>query len=309
MSDFLNEMLKAYEATHTSKRDSGSQKTYDLKNYFNTSLPKGVDEATKRIRILPPKEGESAFWETMHAHKRKVDGQWKTMPCLKHEMDEDCPFCEAREALLTSGDDGDKELAKEYSSREYYIIRVIDRDNEDDGIKFWRIAKDYRKQGALDKIMKAIRAVGHDITDVENGRDLNIEIARDFTKNKKEGIPMIQAITYPLEKSSLSNNPSLIDKWTNDQRTWKDVYAVRSYDYLKIIVSGDVPVWDKDAKKYVGKLELETKKGSDEQDNEAEILEQELEMGLSSKPLVHEDKRDNTNVTTSDNEDDDDLPF
>ncbi len=313
MSDLFNEMLKAYEATHEGKRDSGSQKTYDLKNYFNTSLPKGVDEATKRIRILPPADGETLFWDTLRAHKRKIDGQWKTLPCLKHELNEDCPFCEAREALLSTGDDGDKELAKEYSDREYYIIKVIDRDNEDEGVKFWRIPRDYRKQGTLDKIMKAIRAVGHDITDVENGRDLNIEIARDFTKNKKDGIPMIQAITYPLEKSPLSTNQAKIDEWTSDTRTWKDVYSIRNYDYLKIVVKGDVPVWDKESKKYVGKLELEAKKGSDNQDDDTDVLEQELEMGLKDKPLT---TPESNSVTTSqplsndeDDEDGDDLPF
>lgn len=309
MSDLFNEMLKAYEATHEEKRDNGSQKTYDLKNYFTTFLPKGVDEQTKRVRILPPKEGESLFWETMHGHKKKVDGKWKTLPCLEKELNEPCPFCEAREALYASGDDGDKELAKEYYTREYYILRVIDRDNESDGVKFWRIPKDFRKQGAFDKIMKAIRNVGHNITDIENGRDLLIDIARDKTKGGSEGIPMIQSINYPLEQTPLSNDKSLSEKWLSDERTWKDVYSIRGYEYLKIIVKGDVPVWDNNSKKYVGKTELENMKGSDDTNNDAEVLEAQLEMGLKTSEVKNQELIvEPTNDVSSDYEDDD-LPF
>jgi hypothetical protein len=49
----FEEMMKQYESSHNGKRDNGSQKTYDLKNYFNTQLATGVNEATKRIRVLP----------------------------------------------------------------------------------------------------------------------------------------------------------------------------------------------------------------------------------------------------------------
>ena len=155
----FDEMMKQYESSHNGKRDSGSQKTYDLKNYFNTILPKGVDSQTKRIRILPPSGEIKTPFDTMWGHVKNINGEYKTFPCLKHENDEDCPFCQAREALLATGKEEDKELAKQYSARQFYIVKVIDRDNEADGVKFWRFKHNYKKQGVMDKIMAAIGKV------------------------------------------------------------------------------------------------------------------------------------------------------
>jgi hypothetical protein len=305
----FDEMMKQYESSHNGKRDNGSQKTYDLKNYFNTILPKGVDSQTKRVRILPPSGESKTPFTTMWGHTKKINGEWKTFPCLKHEMDEDCPFCQAREAVLATGKDEDKELSKQYSARQYYIIKVIDRDNEADGVKFWRIKHNYKKQGAYDKIMAAIKNAGHDITDTENGRDLNIEIIRDGLMST------IQAISVALDKTPLSTNEEKVNTWTSDVRTWEDVYSVRGYEYLAIVVKGDSPVWDKDEKRYVGKLEMEAKgkANSDEDDD----LEDELEIGIkeseSKASKVKESKTEKSepvSVTSNDEEDeDDDLPF
>jgi hypothetical protein len=299
----FEEMMSQYEASHNGKRDGGSQKTYDLKNYFNTVLPKGVDSMTKRIRILPPAQGLKTPFDTMWGHVKKVNDEWKTFPCLKHEMDKDCPFCQAREALLATGKEEDKELAKQYSARQFYVIKVIDRDNETDGVKFWRIKHNYKKQGAFDKIMAAIKLAGHNITDTEEGRDLNIEIVRDGKAS------IIQAISVALEKTPLSNNQDKVSDWTSDTRTWEDVYSVRVYEYLAIIVKGDVPVWDKDEKKYVGKLEMENK-GKSAFDNSSDDLEDELEIGMSTAQKSAEvNEPVSVSASVEDEDEDDDLPF
>ena len=301
----FDEMMAQYESSHNGKRDSGSQKTYDLKNYFNTVLPKGVDRMTKKVRILPPAQGLKTPFDTMWGHVKKVNGEWKTFPCLKHEMDEDCPFCQAREALLATGKEEDKELAKQYSARQFYIIKVIDRDNEADGVKFWRFKHNYKKQGVYDKIMAAIKLAGHDISDLNEGRDLNIEIIRDGNMS------VVQAISVALEKTPLSNNQDKVSDWTSDTRTWEDVYSVRGYEYLAIIVKGDTPVWDKDSKKYVGKLEMEAKGNTSSDDSDD--LEDELEIGMSTaqQSVKTNTITENTPVSASieDEDEDDDLPF
>jgi len=298
----FEEMMAQYEASHNGKRDSGSQKTYDLKNYFNTVLPKGVDRMTKRVRILPPAQGVKTPFDTMWGHVKKINGEWKTFPCLKHEMEEDCPFCQAREALLATGKEEDKELAKQYSARQFYILKVIDRDNEADGVKFWRFKHNYKKQGVYDKIMAAIKLAGHDISDLNEGRDLNIEIIRDGNTS------VVQAISVALEKTPLSNNQDKVSDWTSDTRTWEDVYSVRGYEYLAIIVKGDVPVWDKDEKKYVGKLEIEAKGGENTSDDD-DGLEDELEIGMSTAQKTKEDNKPSTVSVSVEDEDEDDLPF
>lgn len=299
----FDEMMAQYEASHNGKRDNGSQKTYDLKNYFNTVLPKGVDRMTKRVRILPPAQGVKTPFDTMWGHVKKVNGEWKTFPCLKHEMDEDCPFCQAREALLATGKEEDKELAKQYSARQFYIIKVIDRDNEADGVKFWRFKHNYKKQGVYDKIMAAIKLAGHDISDLNEGRDLNIEIIRDGNTS------VVQAISVALEKTPLSNNQDKVSDWTSDTRTWEDVYSVRGYEYLAIIVKGDVPVWDKDEKKYVGKLEMEAK-GKVASNDADDDLEDELEIGMSTAQKSSEvNEPVSVSASAEDEDEDDDLPF
>jgi hypothetical protein len=238
----------------------------------------------------------------MMAHTKKVNGEWKTFPCLKHENGEPCPFCEAREALLSTGKEEDKELAKQYAARQYYIVKVIDRDNEADGVKFWRFKHNYKQQGIHDKIMAAIKTAGHDITDINEGRDFNIVIIRDGQSS------IVQAISVALDKTPLSTNEDKVTEWTSDTRTWEDVYSTRGYDYLAIIVKGDVPVWDKDAKTYVGKLESEGK-NSNSEDNDSTDLEEELEIGITNANSLNDGDETVEDSLLNDDEDDDNLPF
>jgi hypothetical protein len=40
-------------------------------------------------------------------------------------------------------------------------------------------------------------------------------------------------------------------EWLADTRTWRDVYAIKSYDYLLLVVNGHTPIWNKDLGKFV----------------------------------------------------------
>jgi hypothetical protein len=314
MSNVFEAMMKQYENSHNG-RTSTTAKKYDLKNYFSTYLPKGVNQETKQIRILPPDEGSTTPFTVLWGHKAQVEGEWKTFPCLKHEDGEPCPFCEARQALLSTGKDSDKELAKKYSPRMMYVVKIIDRNNESEGVKFWRFNHDYRKTGTMDKIMGAISAVKHDITDINEGRDLLINIARD--QNNR---PVVQSITYPIESTPLSSDENTKNEWVSDTRTWRDVYSTRKYEYLAIVVGGETPVWDKEKEKYVSKESRESVANQNEIDN----LDSELRMGSSTTtnettntnvetvttntPAVETKVVETTTATSYDTEDDD-LPF
>ena len=314
MSNVFEAMMKQYENSHNG-RTSTTAKKYDLKNYFSTYLPKGVNQETKQIRILPPDQGSTTPFTVLWGHKAQVEGEWKTFPCLKHEDGEPCPFCEARQALLSTGKDSDKELAKKYSPRMMYVVKIIDRNNESEGVKFWRFNHDYRKTGTMDKIMGAISAVKHDITDVNEGRDLLINIARD--QNNR---PVVQSITYPIESTPLSTDENTKNEWVSDTRTWRDVYSTRKYEYLAIVVGGETPVWDKEKEKYVSKESRESVANQNEIDN----LDSELRMGSSTTtnettntnvetvttntPAVETKVVETTTATSYDTEDDD-LPF
>lgn len=291
----LDAMLAQYNTNSAPKNGgNGTAKVYELKNYFNTFIKEGLTTATKEIRILPTPDGSSPFVE-MHGHKALVDGQWKVFACLKHENNEPCPFCEAKDALYATGKDADKELAKKYNARKMYVVKVIDRANEEEGVKFWRFNHDYRKEGILDKIFGVLQAVKKDVTHPETGRDLMLTINRN---------PSTKAITVSsvshMDPSPLSSDAEKAKEWLSDVRTWKDVYAIKTYDFLEIIVKGGTPVWDKEAKKFVDKVSLKN--------GEADALDQELTLGVENvKSNVQAASTTETASTTESSEDD--LPF
>ena len=263
-NDALDSILKQYEENSTS---SSSGKSYDLKNYFTVRLADGEKSGSKRIRILPAPNGGSPFVE-VYIHKLQINGVWKKFICLNHMFEKDCPFCEAREALLATGKAEDKELAKNYGSRRAYVLKVIDRDAEEEGVKFWRFNHDYRNEGIFDKIIGIFKNK-KDITDVTTGRDLTIEMSRNQKNNT-----IINAI-IPEDAEPLSADAELAALWLADARTWEDVYAVKNYEYLEIVVKGGEPVWDKVGGCWADKATLK--------EEEKEELDAELSIGTAKE--------------------------
>lgn len=301
----LNAILKQYQkntSNASSKRMTSEER---LKQYFTTFLPDGVKSKTKKIRILPVGENESPFIE-VRGHKTQVNGQWRTFICPKYEKDEECPFCEAREALLATGEAADKELAKGYSARLMYVVKVIDREREEEGPKFWRFNHDYRKTGILDKIMGVVQAIGDtkapSLSDIENGRDLIITINRD-QNNRATVSSIVQGDASPLHEDK-----DMIEAWTSDDKTWEDVYSVKGYDYLEIIVKGGEPTWKRNASGEGGKW-VDKNSESDEPESGEE---NELTIGgtkTSTKKVETKNVDKTPEASTEEEDDEDDLPF
>ncbi len=300
MSNPLDAILNQYK--EAGSNSNFQTKTYDLSNYFSTYLPEGVTEGTKTVRILPAAEGQATPFVEMYGHKYKLDGQWKTFPCLDKEEGKDCPFCETRNALRAEGTEESKELAKKFNVRKFYVVKVIDRDKENEGVKFWRFADNWQKTGTFDKIVGIYKAVKHDIADENDGRDLQINIARN-----SNGSPVVQSIIQ-LDKSPLSEDESKAKSWLDDTRTWRDVYSVKSYDYLEIVVRGGIPAWDKTKDCWVDKDTLSNDNDS-ETDTSKDDLESELTMGSSTSNLTTDDTAVSTPATVGGDDDEDDLPF
>lgn len=300
----FEEMMKQYQDAHKTGGTKKSDNKYDLKNYFNTALPKGVEEVKKKIRILPPEEGKKTSFGVMYGHVKKVNGEWKTYACLKHEKNEECPFCQAREVLLAGGSEEEKELAKEYSARKFYIVKVIDRDKEEDGVKFWRIKHNYQKDGNYDKIMDVISNAGYDITNAETGLDLNLTI-------KKNATGSAVTILGANGQTPLTTDTDKLAKWTSDTRTWEDVYSLRNYDYLAIIVKGETPVWDKEENRWVAKTTEVESDGIEEEINMGDELPTPTSKAVET-PTKTESKpqlKAVAKVVEVDDEEEDDLPF
>jgi hypothetical protein len=230
-----------------------------MKKYFTTVLPKGSEGEDRRIRILPTKDGSSPFVEVFF-HEIQVDGKWVKLWDPKQEHLRS-PLNEVKDSLEATGVESDKELAKGYRSRKFFIVKAIDRDHEADGVKFWRFKNNSKAEGVFDKIFPIWKNKG-DITDPVKGRDLVLTLSLTKSGKGKE-YTVINSI-IPEDPSPLSENEETAQKWLNDPLIWSDVYSKKPTEYLEMVANGETPVYDKDAKKWVSKSTAEeTIGGSD----------------------------------------------
>ncbi len=243
----LDAILAQYENSKQSGSTNKMSQDERLKKYFAAILPQNQSSAQKRIRILPTSDGSSPFKEVWF-HEVQVDGKWTKFYDPGKNENERSPLSEVYEELMSTGKESDKELAKQYKPRKFYILKVVDRDNEADGVKFWRFKHNYKNEGVLDKIIPIFRAKG-DITDPETGRDLIIELAKAKTPKGKE-YTIIQTVMFD-DPSPVSTDADTAKTWVNDELTWEDVYSKKPTDYLEAIARGEVPRWDTVTGKYV----------------------------------------------------------
>ena len=248
MSSVLDSVLAQYEKSKQSGGASNKMTQEErMKRYFAAILPSNQSSAQKRVRILPTKDGSSPFVEAWF-HEVQVGGQWNKLYDPAKNDNETSPLTDVHDALISTGKDSDKELAKQYKARKFYIVKVIDRDNEEDGPKFWRFKHNYKNEGVLDKIIPIWKAKG-DITDPEKGRDLIIELAKAKTPKGKE-YTIIQTVMYD-DAAPIHTEETTGKSWVSDELTWRDVYSKKPTEYLDAIARGETPRWDSDKGGYV----------------------------------------------------------
>jgi hypothetical protein len=251
-----------------------------MKRYFTTLLPKGSKGEERRIRILPTKDGSSPFRE-VYFHEVQVDGKWTKLYDPKQEGKRS-PLNEVYDSLMMTGVEADRELARTYRSRKFYIVKVIDRDHEQDGVKFWRFKHNAKGDGVLDKIFPIFRNKG-DVTDMEKGRDLILSLTLTKAGTGKEYTTINSVI--PEDMGPLHSDEGVAKSWVEDELTWSDVYSKKGEDYLELVARGEAPRWDSDLKKYVSSVTSEDTFGGSKQ---------------QSTPVVDPQEEDDT---------DSDLPF
>jgi hypothetical protein len=279
----LDSVLAQYEKSQQSGGSSNKMSMDErMKKYFAAILPQGQNSAQKRIRILPTKDGKSPFVEAWF-HEMQVGGQWNKLYDPAKNDNERSPLSEVHEELVSTGKESDKELAKQYKPRKFYIVKVIDRDKPEDGVKFWRFKHNYKNEGVLDKIIPIWRNKG-DITDPEKGRDLIIELAKAKTPKGKD-YTIIQTIMYD-DAQPLHEDKVQSDAWVNDELTWRDVYSKKPTDYLEAIARGETPRWDSEKGGYVY----------------GDSSSEEFSMGGGSSVSSYKDPQENS-------EPDQDMPF
>jgi hypothetical protein len=293
----LDAIAKQYENNKSGGNSSSNSYEQDFSKYFAVRLEDNVDSGESTMRILPPKKdvhpvnkkGDTPFDEG-HWHTVKVGGKWRKIYCRKHNDGEECPLCEVSDELFKSwketGNKTDKELATQYSAKKFYLARIIDRENEKDGVKFWRFPHNYKSDGALDKIIPLFTKRG-DITDPREGRDITLILGRD-----NKGYVKITSVMAEDQTVLTDPKSTQAKEWMADTTTWKQIYKAQPLDYVQLIADGEVPTWDKNLEKFVAK--------GDDSDSESYIKtpNKKETAKVESKKFVDEDS-----------DDDDEQPF
>ena len=248
-TNLLDAVLAQYEKSTQSSSSSTSKMSSEdrMKKYFAALLKDNEKQGQRRVRILPTTDGSSPFKEVWF-HEVQVDGKWQKFYDPAKNDNERSPLNEVYEELMSTGRDADKELAKQYKARKFYIVKVIDRDNEQDGVKFWRFKHNYKQEGILDKIIPIWKAKG-DITDPDNGRDLILELTKAKT-GKGATYTVIQTVMYD-DPCVISEDTDQMSEWVADPMTWEDVYSKKPVEYLEAIARGETPRWDSEKCGYV----------------------------------------------------------
>jgi len=280
MANALDAVLAQYEK-NTAKSNNGNQSISQedrLKRYFTTYLPKGTKSGQKKVRILPTPDGSSPFKEVWY-HEVQIDGKWTKLYDPGKNDGERSPLTEVYEELISTGKDSDKELARQYRPRKFYIVKLVDRDNEDHGPKFWRFKDNYKQEGILDKIIPIWKAKG-DITDANEGRDLMIELSKAKTPKGIE-YTVVQTVMYD-DPCPIHEDSTQMKEWMEDELTWQDVYAQKPVEYLEAISRGETPVWDTELKKYVYGDDSEVTLGGGSTDKVEETKDPQSSMGVDT---------------------------
>ena len=292
---------------------------FNEKNYLQARLANGEKTKEMTIRLLPFNQQETIPFHKVHMHTVRVSKEvspsgWKTFPCpVKNKLGDSCPFCEmaeaAKEKKKTATIEQEKkkwnEIEFTYSSKDMWIVRCIERGHEEDGVKFWLFPHSKKQQGVYDKINN-IAATRYkkgltqgkinNIYDLNEGKDLVLTISKDSMD--KTQINIADDDSYTPLTSDFEKGLS----WINDEKKWEEVYTVKTYDYMSVIVEGGTPVFSKEKNTYVNKEEAKK-----ESDAAIDANLDRITVDYSKEP----EQVFGTDVQTSSNSsfDEDDLPF
>ena len=261
---------------------------FDERHYLNTRLDKKETSKELVIRLLPFSEEEQSPFKKIHVHSVKVtnnrgEKQWKKYMCpIKMKKGDKCPFCETADKAYKLREEASNEIeAKNYgdvafmnSAKNYWLVRCIDRDHEEDGVKFWRFPDAKNGDGIWDKIYALFETKqrrGVNIFDLYEGKDLVITVNKQTSANGKE--KMVYQIQDDEKIRPLADTEEQMEAWVSDPMTWEQVYSVKSYDYLSIVVeTGKTPVWDKEQNKWISQDDNETIKTEAEKEKVEEAI-------------------------------------
>lgn len=303
MANTLDAIKRDEETRNKNNSNQVEKKTtnFNPKDYLNTKLGKNEDEKTIRFRPLPIDQDSVLPYKRVFTHNMNVDESlavsgYKSYICLNmtegidnEKYGKKCPICEHRfeaykKSLEATDEMTKKTLQKESLScipNETIIMRGIDRDNEQDGPKFLKF--NLRSDG-LDvwSQMKRIADTRnnesvsegdgeYDIFDINNGKDFNLTIKRVIDKNGNKTDKTSISVSDCSKPKPVSTNPEQLETWLKGEKQWYEVFAIKTYEYLKILLDGGIPFFDREKELWVPKKTREDyEKEKEENLNKAE---------------------------------------
>ena len=297
------ELIEEQEKRLTAKNEFKRKFEFDEKNYLNLRLNPGETSRQVVVRILPVSSTDGHPFLVLHTHSLKVSQEisksgFKSFICLndehlKDEHPDGCPLCNKSDELLAEcRKETDPVINKalyksamQFKSKQTFIARVIERGHENEGVKFWRFNAHSDGKGYYDQLIKLYhlrddeskRATGesYNIFDLINGKDIVISLSYDPSTKKTSGTIADAGFQTPLSKDN-----DKISEWVNDKKQWNDIYASKSFDYLKIVADGDIPFYNKEKSSWEAKKKEQTETATEAFDTWAKNMETREEPDL-----------------------------
>ena len=321
------------ESMDKPQKTAQKKNDFDAKNYLDTKLADGQKERTITVRILPLSNEDGNFRIAVKTHNLKVNRRiaqsgFKSFLCLddpqvpNYNPSIRCPICEKSKYYFEEAKkcrDTDKEKSKKLfmkacslKNKVTYIVRVIERGKESEGVKFWRFNENTQGKGIYDSLIALYKQRKNDmaeegienynIFDLDNGRDIVLNLTRTERSDGQEGVAI--QITDKSINKPLTNDIELGNAWINDVKKWYNAYTVKSPEYLSIIADDMIPYFDRAQEKFVPKTEqdfLDAEKRKNEANAAVEAASEILKEHTMEQQSIPQ-------VTPSD-DNDVDLPF
>lgn len=271
-----------YEFSNTTNTVHLKEKTFDEKNYLNIRLSDKESSKELKIRLLPIDSDSQTPFKKIFTHTVKVPKEisssgWKSYICIektdginKDVYGDKCPFCELNKEAYKKFIEETEPLLKEQwkkisldnMAKESCIVRCIERGAEDDGPKFWKFNTRKDKTDPKGQIMELYKTrleesreeegIEENILDINTGKDLKVTISLAADNGMGQSRTSVKVVDYGKNKP-LSTDENLMYKWINDDKKWQDVFTIKPYDYLSVIIEGEIPFYDKTINKWVKK--------------------------------------------------------
>ena len=222
----LDQVRKRIEA----KTQKGNGQNFEKTDWSTIFFKPKVGEQT--IRIVPAIWNKSYPIKSVWYHEFNIFK--RTVYALRNWAEKD-PVEEFRKKLYADAKTmsetafESKDLAEKIKIKEKFYVPVIVRGQEDKGVLLWEFSS--KTEEKLLAILGK-KKLG-DITDIMEGRDLEIEGTNASTMIGKKSINYVEVSIMPdMTTSPLSDNPALVKKWLTEQKDPLELH--KKYEFQEI---------------------------------------------------------------------------